>query len=72
METYIVRIYRFEKDNPQRFVGTVEEAGIEGKMAFSYFDELWDILSAPKAGFTGEQQPGTEENNAANHGAEHA
>jgi hypothetical protein len=68
MKTYIVRIYHFEKDNPRRFVGTVEEAGNEEKRAFSYFDELWDILSAPKGGFKGERMAGTEENNAANHG----
>ncbi len=27
MNTYIVRIYREEENNPRNFVGTVEEAG---------------------------------------------
>jgi len=45
---YIVRIYRFEKDKSMSIVGTVEEVGIEGKSAFTNFDELWKILNCPK------------------------
>ncbi len=50
MDTYIVHIYRFEKDNPRHLVGIVES--IEGKKreksAFTNLDELWKILNCPK------------------------
>jgi hypothetical protein len=41
---YIVRIYRFKKDNPRNLVGVVEEIGVKGKKAFTNYDELWDII----------------------------
>jgi hypothetical protein len=41
---YIVRIYRFDKKNPRRLVGVVEEVGGKGKKAFTNYDELWDII----------------------------
>lgn len=44
VKSYIVRIYRCEKDKPQGFVGIVEEVGITGKRAFKNLEELWDIL----------------------------
>jgi len=47
VRTYIVRIYRFEKDNPKSLVGVVEEVGVKGKKAFTNYDELWDILNSP-------------------------
>jgi hypothetical protein len=48
MNTYVVRIYRQEKDTPQLLVGVVEEVGVEGKKAFNNLDELWTILNPPK------------------------
>lgn len=45
MDSYIIRIYRYEKDRPQRLVGTVEKAGEEGKKAFTHVEELYTILS---------------------------
>ncbi len=45
MNSYIVRIYREEKDNPRNLVGTVEEAGANEKHVFSTLDELWAILN---------------------------
>ncbi len=45
MNTYVVRIYRQEKDTPQFLVGIVEEVGVEGKKAFNNLDELWTILN---------------------------
>ena len=45
---YIVRIYRFEKDNSKSLVGVVEEVGVEGKKAFNNYDELWGILISSK------------------------
>ncbi len=48
MENYIVRIYRFEKDNPRQLVGIVESVENEGrgKRAFTNLDDLWEILNS--------------------------
>lgn len=48
MKSYIVRIYRGERGNPHGLVGTVEEVGMEGKRAFTNFEELWDIFNSIK------------------------
>ncbi len=45
MNSYIVRIYREEKNNPRNFVGTVEDAEGGEKKAFISLDELWTILN---------------------------
>ena len=58
-KTYIIRVYRFARDNPRRLVGVVEEAGKKGKKAFTGYQELWEILNWPgrskstKSGTTG-------------------
>ncbi len=48
VESYIVRIYRFQKDNPRNLVGIVEsvEGEKRGKRAFTNFDDLWHILNS--------------------------
>jgi len=43
--SYIVRIYRFQKNKPRALLGVVEEVGKKGKKAFTHYDELWDILN---------------------------
>lgn len=43
--SYLVRIYRRDGNNPRLLVGVVEEVGTEGKKAFSNLYELWDILN---------------------------
>ncbi len=48
MESYLVRIYRREEDNPRLLVGVVEEPGSNGKKAFQNVYELWDILNPIK------------------------
>jgi hypothetical protein len=48
--TYIVQLYRFQKNKPQRLMGIVEEAGTMKKSAFADYDELWAILNSSKAG----------------------
>lgn len=47
MDSYIIRIYRNEKDMPRAIVGTAERVGDEGKKAFKSVDELWQILNEP-------------------------
>lgn len=46
MNSYIVRIYRAEKDRPRHLVGIVEEVGKEDKRAFTNIDDLWSILNS--------------------------
>ncbi len=48
LKDYIVRVYRYEKNNPRQFVGMVEEVGVEDKKAFTTYDELWAILNMSK------------------------
>ncbi len=47
MDNYIIRVYRYQKDNPQKFVGTVEKVGLKAKLSFTNYEELWEILNAP-------------------------
>jgi hypothetical protein len=44
--SYIIRIYRHDKNNPRIFVGTVEKVGEQDKSAFTNYDELWDQLNS--------------------------
>jgi hypothetical protein len=46
--SYIVRIYRFQKNKPHTLLGVVEEVGKKGKKAFTHYDELWEILNSAK------------------------
>jgi hypothetical protein len=46
---YVVRIYRFKKNNPCTLIGVVEEVGVREKRAFTNYDELWDILLSSKS-----------------------
>jgi hypothetical protein len=59
MENYIIRIYRFQKDNPRGLVGIVES--VEGerreKRAFTNLEDLWEILNSQVSG-TFPPQPG--------------
>ncbi len=55
MKSYVVRIYREEKDGSGRFLGTVERPGIDVKLAFTSRDELWNIL-IPDAGKIGKAE----------------
>ena len=48
MESYVVRIYRMEEDNPRRLLGIVEKVGIGERKIFSNLNELWSILNPKK------------------------
>ena len=48
MDTYIIRVYRLQKDNPRNLVGMVESVrdNRREKMAFTNVDDLWEILNS--------------------------
>ena len=46
MENFIIRLYRFEKDNPRALVGLVEKPGKKERIGFTTMDELWEILNS--------------------------
>ena len=46
VENFIIRLYRFEKDNRRALVGLVEIVGKKGRKAFTNMDELWEILNS--------------------------
>jgi len=48
MDSYLIRIYRREEDNPRMLVGIVQQVGNEEKKVFSNLNELWSILSPVK------------------------
>ena len=48
MDSYQVRIYRKNPNNPRMLVGIVQEVGAEEKKVFSNLDELWSILNPEK------------------------
>ena len=45
MESYIVRIYRRDADNPDGMVGLVEAVGTEGAKKFGSGGELLKLIS---------------------------
>ncbi len=48
MESYLVRIYRRQENNPRLLIGVVEEPGVKEKRAFQNVYELWDILNSTR------------------------
>ncbi len=48
MESYIIRIYRREKDDLQKITGVAEIAGLEGMKRFNSLEELLNILLSEK------------------------
>lgn len=49
MDSYLLRIYRIQKDNPRNLVGLVEKIGDKKRMGFASLDELWEILNSSAA-----------------------
>lgn len=47
MDSYIVRMYRRDAENPEELVGLVEIVGDDGKRPFHNMSELMAILSEP-------------------------
>lgn len=56
VESYILRIYRRQENNPMSFIGILEETGTEERKSFTNLDELWDILNSLKKRETGRQR----------------
>ncbi len=50
LETYVVRIFRKEKNKPRSILGVAEKVGVKGKKIFITYDELWSILKSGKNG----------------------
>ena len=48
MDSYLVRIYRREKDNPEAIVGTIEEIGAKKIQSFKNLSELSKVITVPK------------------------
>jgi len=48
MDSYLIRIYRREKDNPEGIVGIIEEIGNQKKHTFKDLSELSKIITVPK------------------------
>ena len=46
MKVFVIRLCRFQKDNPRALVGLVEIVGKKGRIAFKTMDELWEILNS--------------------------
>lgn len=44
MKTFIVRIYRYDPDNPRLLVGDIEDSRTETREAFKTADDLLKIL----------------------------
>ena len=45
VDSYIIRIYRRDIDNPETMVGVLEAASDEVQQSFHSRDELWDLLA---------------------------
>jgi hypothetical protein len=48
MDSYLIRIYRREKDNPEGIVGIVEEISSKKKQPFKSLSELSVIITMPE------------------------
>ena len=61
MKDFIIRIYRFEKDNPREFVGLVEKVGENERIGFTTMDQLWQIINASLGNEEAEENSGSGE-----------
>ena len=48
MDSYLIRIYRRDKENPEAIVGIIEEIGTGEKQSFKNLSELNSIITKPK------------------------
>ena len=57
MDSYIVRIYRRDRDDPARVVGVVEVVARQELKRFTSLDELNGILVRTRKVFRGKRKP---------------
>lgn len=50
VETYIVRIYRRDRNDPEKIAGLVETVGSGEKRLFDSLEALWGVLGPEPAG----------------------
>ena len=48
MDSYLIRIYRRDKNNPEAIIGIIEEIGTDKKDSFGNLSELSTIISKRK------------------------
>lgn len=46
MESYIIRIYRYDEKRPHKLVGTIKGINNDTPIAFSNTEELWKAIQA--------------------------
>ncbi len=50
MESYLIRIYRRDVEDPEQITGTVEEIGTQESQGFKNLVELGEIITEKKRG----------------------
>ena len=50
MDSYLIRIYRRDKKNPEAIIGIIEEIGADKQESFGNLSELTAIISKGKGG----------------------
>ena len=56
MDSYLIRIYRREEDNPESIVGIIEEIGTKEKHSFKNLSELGKIICRATKKSAGKKQ----------------
>jgi hypothetical protein len=67
MDCYIVRIYRRERDAPDRIAGTVELVESQEKKPFSTLEQLLEILNPTTRKTCRKAEPGKKEKGSRPH-----
>ncbi len=45
MQSYVIRIYRYKENRPDKLVGTIEGEGYDVPASFTNIEELWSALN---------------------------
>jgi len=64
MESYVVRIYRRNRNSPQNLVGLVELVEVDEEKSFTSFDELRAILDSRQGHAVQDRSKGNSEHEA--------
>ena len=63
MDSYVIRIYRRDEQNPLNIIGLVEDVMIQETRPFKNFNELWEILRQGEKKKGGGRKRGRKNNN---------